>query len=72
MGGSWYFLTEQLSVMEDVWQGYSIRVEKDGDLVGHSNLTYLMDEQGLIRVRYVGLPPEEIFISDIQKLLKEG
>jgi protein SCO1/2 len=72
MGGSWIFLTEELPVMEDVWYDYNIRVEKEGDLVGHSNLTYLMDDQGLIRVRYVGLPPESVFVSDIRKLLSEG
>lgn len=72
MGGSWRFLTGELSLMEDVWYEYNIRVEKEGDLVGHSNLTYLMDEQGLIRVRYVGLPPESVFVSDIRKLLSEG
>ncbi len=70
MRGKWFFLTEDLATMQDVWQGFRVRVEKDGPLVGHSNLAYLIDEQGLIKVRYVGLPPASVFISDIQKLLK--
>jgi protein SCO1/2 len=72
MDGKWYFLTEELMVMEQVWDEYKIRVEKDGNLVGHSNLTYLLDDQGLIRVRYVGLPPESVFVADIQRLMREG
>lgn len=70
MRGKWFFLTEDLATMQDVWTGFRVRVEKEGALVGHSNLTYLIDEQGLIKVRYVGLPPASVFISDIQKLLK--
>ncbi len=66
--GKWYFLTEDLEEMEEVWAAFRMKVEKEGALVGHSNLTYLIDEQGLIRVRYVGLPPDSVFISDIQKL----
>ncbi len=70
MRGEWYFLTEDLTVMEDVWKEFHVRVEKEGAVVGHSNLAYLIDEQGLVRVRYIGLPPASIFISDIQKLLR--
>jgi cytochrome oxidase Cu insertion factor (SCO1/SenC/PrrC family) len=72
MAGQWYFLTEEMPVMEEIWKAFRVRVEKDGNLVGHSNLTYLIDEHGLMRVRYIGLPPDSVLAGDIEKLLNEG
>ncbi len=71
MDGKWYFLTEELAVMQIVWENFRVYVEKEGALVGHSNVTYLIDNLGLIRVRYSGLPPTSIFVADLQKLLDE-
>ena len=69
--GKWYFLTEELAAMQKVWEDFRVYVEKEGALVGHSNVTYLIDDLGLIRVRYSGLPPTSIFVADLQKLLDE-
>ena len=69
MKGSWYYLTEELPVMEEVWDAFNLYVEKEGPIVSHTNLTLLIDQQGLVRVQYVGLPPESVFLNDIQKLL---
>jgi protein SCO1 len=71
MGGKWQFLTESLEVMTQTWQDLKIFVEKEGNIVNHSNLMYLIDENGLLRVQYNGLPPESVFISDITKLINE-
>lgn len=71
MGGKWNFLTEELAVMQKVWEDFHVFVEKEGALVGHSNATYLIDEFGLIRVRYSGLPPSSVFLNDIRKLVEE-
>jgi len=71
MDGKWYFLTEELAVMQKVWEDFRVHVEKEGALVGHSNVTYLIDDLGLIRVRYSGLPPTSVFVADLQKLLEE-
>ncbi len=71
LDGKWYFLTEELAAMQKVWEDFRVYVEKEGALVGHSNVTYLIDNLGLIRVRYSGLPPTSIFVADLQKLLDE-
>ncbi len=69
MRGEWFYLTEELSIVEDVWENFNLFVEKEGALVSHTNLTILIDQQGLARVQYIGLPPESIFINDIENLL---
>lgn len=69
MQGSWFYLTEELPVMQEVWEGFNLFVEKEGPIVSHTNLTLLIDQQGLARVQYIGLPPESVFINDIQNLL---
>jgi protein SCO1/2 len=69
MNGSWYYLTEDLPVMEEVWDAFNLYVEKEGAIVSHTNLTLLIDQQGLARVQYIGLPPESVFINDIENLL---
>lgn len=71
MGGKWYYLTGPLPTMKEVWKAYRVHVEKKGALVSHTALTYLIDRNGLMRVRYLGVPPAKIFISDIEKMLKE-
>lgn len=66
MGGRWYFLTGEPAKMEQVWRDYRVYVKKEGLLVAHSNVTYLIDRNGLIRLRYGGIPPAEALISDIE------
>lgn len=69
MGGRWYYLTESLDVMEQVWDVFNLHVEKEGNLVSHTNLAFLIDDQGLVRVQYLGLPPASAFQADIEKIL---
>lgn len=69
MKSKWYFLTEDLSIMQPIWKLFGMQVEKEGALVGHTNVTYLIDTQGLVRVKYFGLPPVSVFLSDIQQVL---
>jgi protein SCO1/2 len=70
MKSKWLFLTEEPEVMEEVWKAFRVYVEKEGGgLVSHTNLTYLIDQQGLVRVEYMGLPPDSVFVSDVQKVL---
>lgn len=69
MRSQWYFLTESLEVMQVVWDAFNLHVEKEGSLVSHTNLAFLIDENGLVRVQYVGLPPVSAFQADIDKLL---
>jgi len=70
MGGEWYFLTGPLSTCKEVWKAYRVHVEKEGVLVSHTALTYLIDRNGLMRVRYLGVPPAKVFIADIEKMLR--
>ena len=72
LGGQWLFLTEELDIMREIWDTFHVYVEKEGALVGHSNLTYLIDELGLVQVRYSGLPPTSAFAADIRKLQEQS
>jgi protein SCO1/2 len=69
MKGRWYYLTEEVSIVEEVWEAFNIYVEKEGPIVSHTNLTLLIDQKGLARVQYIGLPPESVFLNDIENLL---
>jgi protein SCO1/2 len=69
-GGQWYFLTGPLPTCKEVWKAYRVHVEKEGVLVSHTALTYLIDRNGLMRVRYLGVPPAKVFIADLQEMLK--
>ncbi|MEK6221797.1 MAG: SCO family protein [Chloroflexota bacterium] len=71
MNGKWYYLTEDLAVMQKAWEDLGVYVEKEDPIVNHSNLTYLIDDQGLIRVQYIGMPPASAFLSDINKILNK-
>lgn len=70
-GGQWYFLSGELAQLEKVWKDYRIYVKKEGVFVEHSTITYLIDKNGLIRLRYGGVPPSKAFIADIKALLGE-
>lgn len=67
--GKWHYLVGDRRTLEEVWDQYAIVVEKGQSGVGHSVKTYLIDQQGLVRVRYGGLGWEKAAINDIRKLL---
>lgn len=69
MSGNWHFITGDLEEMQEVWDSFGLYVEKVDATVNHLNLSYLIDENGLIRVQYVGLPPASAYLADIQKLI---
>ncbi|MEW6456098.1 MAG: SCO family protein [Acidobacteriota bacterium] len=72
--GRWHFLTGTESQLKETWDNYRVfvKTKQDSDLVYHSYMVVLIDRQGLIRYRYVGLvDPEEIITKDINYLLKE-
>lgn len=72
MGGSWHFLTGELEAMQKVWDAFNLWVEKEDPIVNHTNLAFLIDENGLVRIQYTGLPPVSAFLSDIYKILQGG
>ncbi|MBI2887213.1 MAG: SCO family protein [Chloroflexi bacterium] len=68
-GQRWHFLTGPEPTLERVWKEYRVRVERQGTAVSHTNLTYVIDGNGLLRVRYLGVPPDTVLVSDMEKLL---
>ncbi|MEW5816000.1 MAG: SCO family protein [Spirochaetota bacterium] len=74
--GRWSFLTGTEKELQEVWDAYKVFV-KEGragtDLVYHTYMVALIDREGMIHYRYVGLvDPEETIIKDIQYLLNKG
>lgn len=69
----WAFLTGTPAEIRDVAKRYGIYFKKDprGD-VDHTFLTSLVDQNGTLRVQYIGVKfnPEEM-LRDLQSLLKE-
>jgi protein SCO1/2 len=69
----WAFLTGTPAEIRDVAKRYGIYFKKDarGD-VDHTFLTSLVDQNGTLRVQYIGIKfnPEEM-LRDLQSLLKE-
>jgi protein SCO1/2 len=71
VGGHWHFLTEEQPILEEVWSAYRVFREKKQGVVDHIGLTYLIDGQGLIRIRYGGTPQSSVILNDIAKLTEE-
>ena len=72
--GKWHFLTGTEEQLKKVWEEYHVFVKgkREAGLVYHSYMVALIDWNGFIRYRYVGIvDPEEVIIKDIQQLLKE-
>ena len=74
--GKWHFLTGTESELQEVWDKYHVFV-KEGragtGLVYHTYMVALIDREGMIRYRYVGLvDPEDTIIKDINYLLRKG
>lgn len=72
--GGWAFLTGSLVQIREVSRSYGIYVKKQerGD-VDHTFLTSIIDQEGTLRVQYLGVrfDPEEM-LQDIRSLLQEG
>lgn len=72
--GRWYFLTGTKPQLEEVWEQYHVfvREKKEADLVYHTYMIALIDREGMVRYRYVGLvDPEEVIVTDIRSLLAD-
>lgn len=71
----WQFLTGDLDVLKEVWDNYDIYWEiKERSkevVVFHSYKTYLIDQEGRIRYKYVGVWYPDDIIPDVQLLLSE-
>ena len=72
VGGHWYFLTEEQPILEEVWKAYRVFRERNQGVVDHTGLTYLIDRQGLMRVRYGGTTESKVLLNDIERLLEVG
>ena len=73
--GKWHFLTGTETQLKEVWEHYRVFVKEkpEADLVYHSYMVVLIDREGLIRYRYIGLvDPEEVIVKDIRYLLTKG
>src|SRR5207244_4040110 len=69
----WAFLTGSPAEIRDVERRYGIYFKKDarGD-VDHTFLTSLVDQNGTLRVQYIGIKfNQEEMLRDLQSLLKE-
>jgi protein SCO1 len=70
----WAFLTGSPAEIQEVARRYGIYYKKTrrGD-VEHTYLTSLVDQNGILRVQYIGVRfnPDEM-LRDLQSLLKEG
>lgn len=73
-GANWHFLTGSVQALQRVWEDYRVYRKKEGMLVDHAGLTYLVDANGLIRIRYGGTPPSRVLVADVEKIMgeKEG
>ena len=66
MGGRWHFLTGTLAELETVWADFGVRVEKQGEFVGHTGVTYLVNPNGELSIRYPAYATFEHFIRGIE------
>ena len=75
LNADWYFLTEELDVLREVWDGFDVYWEiKDRSrevVVFHSYKTYLIDREGNMRYLFVGVWYPEDIIPDIKNLIEE-
>jgi len=74
--GRWRFLTGSRPELEHVWEEYHVAVvdgKASSGLVYHSFMVALIDRDGMVRYRYIGVvDPEEVIIKDIELLLRES
>ncbi len=72
--GSWAFLTGDPAQISDVAHRYGVYYKRQGgDEIDHTFLTSIIDQEGTLRVQYLGVrfDPEEM-LQDIRSLLQEG
>lgn len=68
--GSWRFLIGSRPDLEKIWDAYGVVVQTASDGgISHSVMTYLIDPNGLVRLRYGGLGWDKAVIGDLAKLL---
>lgn len=72
MGGRWHFLTGARNDLESVWADFGVRVEQQGEFVGHTGVTYLISDEGLMEVRYPAYATFEHFIQGIESISEVG
>ena len=72
--GGWAFLTGTPAQIGDVAHRYGIYYKKQpGDDIDHTFLTSVVDQNGTLRVQYLGVRfDEQEFLTDIRSLLREG
>lgn len=75
LNGNWYFLTGELEVLKEVWDGYDIYWEiKDRNkevTVFHSYKTYLIDKEGQLRYEFIGVWFPNDIVPDLEYLISE-
>ena len=69
-GGEWKFLQGSRSELEEVWAKFRISVVKEGDLVGHSGVTYLVTPDGEMTVNFPAFATASHFEQDARPLLE--
>jgi protein SCO1/2 len=70
--GKWHFLTGTREEMEKVWEAYHVFVKDKpaAGIVYHTYMVVLIDWDGFIRYRYIGLvDPQDVIVKDIEHLL---
>lgn len=72
MGGRWHYLGGSRVAIEEVWADFGVRVEKQGDFVGHTGVTYLVNTDGEMVVRYPAYATFAHFIKGIEKATTES
>jgi protein SCO1/2 len=72
MGGRWHFLTGTQQELEAVWADFGVRVEKQGEFVGHTGVTYLVTPDEEMTVRYPAYATFEHFIKGIEESTTEA
>jgi len=70
---NWSFLTGDEAVLQKVWKNFGVGVKRKGrGLVDHTPLTALVDQEGKMRVGYVGPAPDtKLVLRDIRRLLEQ-
>jgi protein SCO1 len=72
--GGWAFLTGTPAQISDVAHRYGVYYKKQpGDGIDHTFLTSVVDQNGTLRVQYLGVRfDDQEFLNDIRSLLREG
>ncbi|MAG35576.1 MAG: hypothetical protein CL878_04935 [Dehalococcoidia bacterium] len=75
MGGRWFFLTGSMAEVAEVWRGYElhreVRERTKELVVFHSYKTFLIDKEGMVRIKHTGVWYPRDIIPDVRRLLTE-